>query len=131
MTLEQVDDTAVAVSSEVANVRGLSFITEVFDQEEIALILAIGVRRLQEWQVLKKKRAQGDVTLFARLQEIFGCNARTISECGEVKKYRYTKPTAGKPEGTKEVIKYQRTQYMERQKAEGEPGPSTGTPTQE
>ena len=96
MTLEQVDDMAVVVSSEVANVRGLSFITEVFDQEEIALILVIGVRHLQEWQVLKKKRTQGDVTLFARLQEIFGCNARTISECGEGKKYRYTKPTAGR-----------------------------------
>ena len=113
MMLEQVDDTAVAVSSEVANVRGLSFITEVFDQEEIALILAVGVRCLQEWQVLQKKRTQGDVTSFARLQEIFGCNARTISECGEGKKYRYTRPAVGRPEGTKEVVKYQRTQYTE------------------
>ena len=81
--------------------------------------------------MLKKVRPQGDVTLFARLQEIFGCNARTISECREVKKYRYTKPTAGKSEGTKEVVKRQKTQYMGRQKAEGEPGPSTDAPTQE
>ena len=131
MTLEQVDDTAVAVSSEIANVRGISFVTSVFDQEEIALILAVGVRRFQEWQVLKKTRPQGDVTSFARLQEIFGCNARTISECGEVKKYHYTKPAAGKPEGTKEVVKYQRTQYTERQKAKGEPGPSADIPPQE
>ena len=43
MTLEQVDDTAAAVSSEIANIRGISFITEVFDQEEIALTLAVGV----------------------------------------------------------------------------------------
>ena len=43
MTMEQVDDTAVAVSSEISNVRGLSFVTEAFDQEEIALILAVGV----------------------------------------------------------------------------------------
>ena len=56
MTLEQVDDTAVAVSSEVANVRGLAFMTGVFDQEEMALALAVGTRRLQEWQVLMEKR---------------------------------------------------------------------------
>ena len=55
MTLEQVDDTAVAVSSEVANVRGLAFMTSVFDQEEMALALAVGTRRLHEWQVLMEK----------------------------------------------------------------------------
>ena len=112
MTLEQVDDAAAAVSSEVSNIRGISFVTSVFDQEEIALILAVGVRCFQEWQVLKEERSQGDVTSFARLQEIFGCNARTISECGEVKKYRYTKPAAGKAEGTKEVVKRQKTEYL-------------------
>ena len=131
MTFEQVDDTAAAVSSEVANIRGISFITEVFDQEEIALILAVGVRRLQEWQVLQKKRLQGDVTSFARLQEIFGCNARTISECGEGKKYRYHRPAVGRTESTKEVIKYQRTQYAERQRTKDEPGPSTDAPVPE
>ena len=131
MTFEQVDDTAAAVSSEIANVRGLSFVTEVFDQEEVALILAVGVQRLQEWQVLKKKRTQGDVTSFSRLQEIFGCNVRTISECGEVKKYRYTKLAAGRPEGTKEVVKYPRMQYAERQRTEDEPAPSTSTPVPE
>ena len=128
MTLEQVDDAAAAVSSELANIRGISFITEVFDQEEIAIILAVGVRRFQEWQVLKKQRTQGDVTSFARLQEIFGCNARTISECGEVKKYRYTRPAEGRPEGTKEVVKYQRTQHTERQPTQDQPGSSTDKP---
>ena len=127
MTLEQVDDAAAAVSSEMANIRGISFITEAFDQEEIAIILAVGVRRFQEWQVLKKQRTQGDVTSFARLQEIFGCNARTISECGEVKKYRYTRPAEGRPEGTKEVVKYQRTQHTERQPTGDQPGPSADT----
>ena len=72
MTLEQVDDTAVAVSSEVANVRGLAFMTSVFDQEEMALALAVGTRRLQEWQVLMEKRQKNDLTPYARLQEIFG-----------------------------------------------------------
>ena len=63
MTFEQVDDTAAAVSSEVANIRGISFITEAFDQEEVALILAVGVRRLQEWQVLQKEKAPGRCNL--------------------------------------------------------------------
>ena len=131
MMLEQVDDTAVAISSEVANVRGLAFITEVFDQEEIALILAVGVRRLQEWQVLKNQRKKSDIASYAQLQEIFGCNARSISECGEGKKYRYTRSTAEKPEATKQVVRYQRTQYVECQREEAEPGTSAEAPATE
>ena len=125
MTLEQVDDTAVAVSSEVANVRGLAFMTSIFDQEEMALALAVGTRRLQEWQVLMEKRQKNDITSYARLQEIFGHNARTISECAEVKKYRYTRSTASKPEATKTVVRYQHTEYLGKLKgAEEEPGTS-------
>ena len=125
MTLEQVDDTAVAVSSEVANVRGLAFMTSVFDQEEMALALAVGTRRLQEWQVLIEKRKKNDLTSYARLQEIFGHNARTISECAEVKKYRYTKSSVSKPTATKTVVRYQHTEYLGKQKGgEEEPGTS-------
>ena len=125
MTLEQVDDTAVAVSSEVANVRGLAFMTSVFDQEEMALALAVGTRRLQEWQVLTEKRKKNDLTSYARLQEIFGHNARTISECAEVKKYRYTKSTVSNPTATKTVVRYQHTEYLGKSKSdEAEPGTS-------
>ena len=131
MMLEQVDDTAAAVSLELANVRGLDFVTGVFDQEEIALILAVGVRRLQEWQVLMGKRKKNDITSYARLQEIFGCNARSISECGEGKKYRYTRSTTGKPEATKQVVRYEHTQYTEQQKGEAEPGTSAEAPAPE
>ena len=125
MTLEQVDDTAVAVSSEVANVRGLAFMTSVFDQEEMALALAVGTRRLQEWQVLVEKRKKNDLTSYARLQEIFGHNARTISECAEGKKYRYTRSSVSKPTATKTVVRYQHTEYLGKQKGdEEEPGTS-------
>ena len=125
MTLEQVDDTAVAVLSEVANVRGLAFMTSVFDQEEMALALAVGTRRLQEWQVLVEKRKKNDLTSYARLQEIFGHNARTISECAEVKKYRYTRSSVSKPTATKTVVRYQHTEYLGKQKGgEEEPGTS-------
>ena len=125
MTLEQVDDTAVAVSSEVANVRGLAFMTSVFDQEEMALALAVGTRRLQEWQVLMEKRQKNDITSYARLQEIFGHNARTISECAEVKKYRYTRSSVSNPQATKTVVRYQHTEYLGKLKGdEEEPGTS-------
>ena len=128
MTLEQVDDTAVAVSSEVANVRGLAFMTGVFDQEEMALALAVGTRRLQEWQVLMEKRQKNDITSYARLQEIFGQNARTISECAEGKKYRYTRSTASKPQATKTIVRYQHTEYLGKSKGdEEEPGTSAET----
>ena len=128
MTLEQVDDTAVAVSSEVANVRGLAFMTSVFDQEEMALALAVGTRRLQEWQVLMEKRQKNDITSYARLQEIFGHNARTISECAEVKKYRYTRSSVSNPQATKTVVRYQHTEYLGKLKGdEEEPGTSADT----
>ena len=128
MTLEQVDDTAVAVSSEVANVRGLAFMTSVFDQEEMALALAVGTRRLQEWQVLMEKRQKNDITPYARLQEIFGHNARTISECAEGKKYRYTRLSVSKSQATKTVVRYQHTEYLGKPKGdEEEPGTSAET----
>ena len=124
MTLEQVDDTVVAVSSEVANVRGLAFMTSVFDQEEMALALAVGTRRLQEWQVLMEKRQKNDITPYARLQEIFGHNARTISECAEGKKYRYTRSSVSKPQATKTVVRYLHTEYLGKPKGDEE---ETGT----
>ena len=94
--------------------------TSVFDQEEMVLALAVGSRRLQEWQVLVGKRKKNDVTSYARLQEIFGHNARTISECAEGKKYRYTRSTVSKPEAMKTVIRYQHTEYLGKQKGEEE-----------
>ena len=103
MTLEQVDDTAAAISSEIANVRGIGFVTSVFDQEEIALILAVGVRRLQEWQVLMNRRKEGDITSYARLQEIFGCNARTISKCGEIPLHEINCWTARSNQGSCQI----------------------------
>ena len=125
MTLEQVDNTALAVSSEVANVRGLTFMTSVFDQEEMALALAVSTRRLQEWQVLVEKRQKNDLTSYARLQEIFSHNARTISECAEGKKYRYTRLSVSKPKATKTVVRYQHTEYLGKLKGdEEEPGTS-------
>ena len=46
-------EAAVRVVSESGHVRGLEKITGVFDKGEVALILACGVCKYQEYQVLK------------------------------------------------------------------------------
>ena len=53
MSVEQVEEAAVRVVSETGHVQGLEEITGVFDKGEVALILACGVRRYQEYQALK------------------------------------------------------------------------------
>ena len=55
MSVEQVEEAAVRVVSESGHIRGLEEITGVFDKGEVALILACGVRKYQEYQVLKGK----------------------------------------------------------------------------
>ena len=61
MSVEQVEEAAVRVVSESGHVRGLTEITNVFDKSEVALILACGVRRDQEYQALKGKREDKDI----------------------------------------------------------------------
>ena len=61
MSVEQVEEAAVRVVSESGHVRGLEEITGVFDKGEVALILVCGVRKYQEYQVLKGKREDKDI----------------------------------------------------------------------
>ena len=44
MTTEQVEETAVQVTSEIGSVHGLEEITNIFDKSEVSLILATGIR---------------------------------------------------------------------------------------
>ena len=53
MSTEQVEEAAVAVTSELGHIRGLNEITGVFNKAEIRLILATGVRKFHEYQCLK------------------------------------------------------------------------------
>ena len=52
MSVEQLEEVAVRVTSEVGHVRGLEEITGAFDKSEVALILACGVRKYHEYQNL-------------------------------------------------------------------------------
>ena len=80
---------AVRVVSESGHVRGLTEITNVFDKSEVALILACGVRRYQEYQALKGKREDKDTVSYRQLQKKFGTNKRTLMEVVQGYKYRY------------------------------------------
>ena len=89
MLVEQVEEAAVRVVSESGHVRGLEEITGVFDKSEVALILACGVRRYQEYQALKGKREDKDIISYRQLQKKFGTNKRTLMEVIQGYKYRY------------------------------------------
>ena len=95
MTEEQVDETTARVATELGAVRGWQHITQSFDRAQIALVLAVGVRKVEEFEILKGKRAKNDVTPFLRLAKIFGSNTRTIQECNAGIKYRYTPQERG------------------------------------
>ena len=95
MTEEQVDETTARVATELGAVQGWQHITQSFDRAQIALVLTVGVRKVQEFEILKGKRAKNDVTPFLRLAKIFGSNTRTIQECNASIKYRYTPQERG------------------------------------
>ena len=89
MSVEQVEEAAVRVVSESSHVRGLAEITGVFDKSEVALILACGIRRYQEYQALKGKWEDKDIISYWQLQKKFGTNKRMLMEVVQGYKYRY------------------------------------------
>ena len=89
MSVEQVEEVAVRVISKSGHVRGLEEITGVFDKSEVALILACGVRRYQEYQALKGKWEDKDIISYRQLQRKFGTNKRTLMEVIQGYKNRY------------------------------------------
>ena len=113
MLVEQVEEVAVRVASETGHVRGLEEITGVFDKGEVALILACGVRRYQEYQALKGKREDKDIISYRQLQKKFGMNKRTLMEVIQGYKYRY-------PGGVSTKV-----QFVPTKPEEGEEAPST------
>ena len=99
MTEEQVDKTAARVATELGAVQGWQHIANSFDWAQIAIILTVGIQKLEEFKILKGKRAKDDVTPFLRLAKIFGSNTRTIQECNAGIKYCYTAQEQGPQRG--------------------------------
>ena len=89
MSVEQVEEAAVRVTSKVGHVRGLEEITEAFNKSEVALILACGVHKYHEYQNLLGKCAEKDIISYRQLNKKFGTNKRTLMEVAQRYKYRY------------------------------------------
>ena len=87
MSVKQVEEAVVRVTSEVSHVRGLEEITGAFDKSEVELILTCGVRKYHEYQNLLGKRAEKDIISYRQLNKKFGTNKRTLMEVAQG--YRY------------------------------------------
>ena len=120
MSTEQVGDAAAAVVTEVCHIKGLQEITKAFDKNEIAMVLAVGVRKLHEYQCLKGQRKEEDILPYSQLEKRFGVNRRTIIECSQGYKYRY-------PKGVPTKVQFSLTK-PEREE-EGQATTSTAKPT--
>ena len=96
MSEDTVGDTASRVASDLGAVKGWHHVLGAFDRSKIALVLAVGVRRVEEFEILKGVRPKNDVTPFLRLAKLFGSNTRTIQECYSGAKYRYSDVARGR-----------------------------------
>ena len=87
MSVEQVEEAAVRVTSEVGHMQGLEEITGAFDKSGVALILACGVRKYHEYQNLLGKHAEKDIISYRQLNKKFDTNKRTLMEVAQGYKY--------------------------------------------
>ena len=99
MSEDTVGDVASRVASDMGAIKGWHHILDSFDRAQIALVLAVGVRHVEEFEILKGLRPKDDVTPFLRLAKIFGSNTRTIQECYAGMKYRYSEKARGPETG--------------------------------
>ena len=109
MSTVQVEDTAAQVASEITPVQGMDQVLKDFTREDIGLILAIGVRKVQEYQFVKGVREEDDISSYKTLQEYFGANTHLISECVRGEKYRYLREGKKRQASQKSVVKYLQT----------------------
>ena len=74
MSEDTVGDVASQVASDMGAVKGWHHILGSFDRSQIALVLAVGVRCVEEFEILKGLRPKDDVTPFLCLAKILGSN---------------------------------------------------------
>ena len=99
MSEDTVGDVASRVASDMGAVKGWHHILGSFDRAQIALVLAVGVRCVEEFEILKGLWPKDDVTPFLCLAKIFGSNTRTIQECYAGMKYQYSEKARGPETG--------------------------------
>ena len=118
MSTEQVGDAAAAGVTEIGHIKGLHEITQAFDKSEVGLILAVGVRKLHEYQCLKGKREEVDIMPYSQLEKCFGANHRTIIECSQGYKYCY-------PKGVPTKVKFTLSKPEQEEKEQTAAAPTT------
>ena len=101
MTEEQVDEVAARVVTELGAVQGWQHIVNSFDRAQIAIILAVGVRKLEEFKILKGKRAKDDVTPFLRLAQIPRPYRGATQASNTATLHKSEVPSVGLPESSK------------------------------
>ena len=99
MNEDTVGDTVSRVASDMGEIKGWHHIIGMFDRSQIALVLAVGVRRVEEFEILKGLRPKDEITPFLRLAKIFGTNTQTVQECNAGIKYRYSEKVRGPETG--------------------------------
>ena len=99
MSEDTIGDTASRVVSDMGAVKGWHHVLGSFDRSQLVLVLAVGVRRMEEFEILKGLRPKDDVTPFLCLAKLFGTNTRTIQECYTGVKYRYSEKARGPETG--------------------------------
>ena len=109
MSVEQVEEAMVRVTSEVGHVQGLEEITGAFDKSEVALILACGVCKYHEYHNLLGKHAEKDIISYRQLNKKFSTNKRTLMEVAQGYKYRY-------PGGVSTKVPFMMTNQKERRR---------------
>ena len=124
MSEDTVGDVASQVASDMGAVKGWHHVLGSFDRSQIALVLAMGVRRVEEFEILKGLRPKDDVTPFLRLAKIFGSNTRTIQECYAGMKYRYSEKARGPETGLPRKLQPPKVEGMTEST-----GTSSATPT--
>ena len=95
MSEEMVDNTAAQVANDMGVIKGWHHVVGSFDRSQIALILAVSVRRMEEFEILKGLRPKEDVIPFLRIAKMFRTNTQTVQECYQGHKYRYSKKKWG------------------------------------
>ena len=118
MSVEQVEEAAVRVTSEVGHMQGLEEITGAFDKSEVALILTCGVCKYHEYQNLLGKCAEKDIISYRQLNKKFGTNKRTLMEVVQGYKYRY-------PGGVSTKVPFTMTKPEEEEEEEAPTASST------
>ena len=125
ISINQAEEAAVAITTKMGHVRGLSEITQAFNQVEIGLILVTGARKMHEYQCLKGKREEVNIITYSQLEKKYSTNRQNIIECSQGYKYRYPKGIPTKVQFT--LTKPEAKQERQGAEAEVEKVPKTQT----